>query len=106
MYDTRERAPRAIEPKVTALEAAREAFIEGVTRGVDRPLPLGVSTPRQWPISTFLGECGKHSQALLFAACSAAMADRSLEAATKLKAFVEHVAGDYATDSEDIWGEP
>lgn len=98
-----ERKDRAVAPVMTALAAAKEAFVEGVTRGVDRPLPLGVSTPRQWPISTFLGECDKHAQALLFAACSAAMDDRSIEAAVKLKAFVDHVASQYALDSEDVW---
>lgn len=98
-----ERKDRAVVSTISALDAGKEAFIEGVTRGVDRPLPLGVSTPRQWPISTFLGECSKHSQALLFAACNAALADRSIEAAAKLKAFVDHVAAEYASDSEELW---
>jgi hypothetical protein len=49
-------------------ERGRTVFLENLTNGYDKQLPLGYNA-RSYKISTFLGECSREAQAVLFAAC-------------------------------------
>ena len=51
------------ESRERAHEAASNALLEAVERNVDRTLPV-YGSARQWPVSTYLGECSREAQAL------------------------------------------
>lgn len=84
-------------------ERGRAAFLRNIRCGHDMPMPHGYNT-RKYAVSTYLGECDRSAQAMLFAACSAALSDRSAEEVTaKLQAFIHAVAREYGEDSADAW---
>ena len=84
-------------------ERGRVAFLRNIQSGCDKPMPHGYNT-HQYAVSTYLGECDRSAQAMLFAACSAALAGRSTEEVTsRLQAFVHAVAREYGEDSADAW---
>ena len=94
-----------------AYDAAHEAVIEAVERGCDRLLPLDCSRASQYPVSTYLGECSKACQELLFKACHEAeapchpsqIAEQNARVAVLLRKFVEAVATEYADDNQGAW---
>ena len=84
-------------------QRGREVFLENLTAGHDKPLPIGYNC-RSYKVSTFLGECSREAQAVLFAACHAVMAGRAPEeAAAKLATFSHMVAREFGEDSADAW---
>ena len=84
-------------------ERGRTVFLENLTNGYDKALPIGYNC-RAYKISTFLGECSREAQAVLFAACHAVMAGRSAdEAVAKLHTFSHMVAREFGEDSADAW---
>ncbi len=91
----------------TSVEAnrGREALLANVRMGINAGMPI-MENGRAYKVSQHLAECGRDQQALLFAACYAAMSDRSAEEVkARLEAFVHAVAREYGEDSSELWSE-
>ena len=80
---------------------AHEAFMERLRTGIDWPMP--VNPQAKYPISEFLNEADHIGRLLLFAACHEASDGSDGKAAEQLRAFVAHVAAEYAATYEDMW---
>lgn len=97
----------AAQAQAMTLEASigRAVFLSELKAGRDalfRVSPGG----RVYKLSTFLGECDRHAQALLFSACHAALTDAPAELVkAKLAEFAQAVAVEYGQDSEECWSD-
>lgn len=81
-------------------------ILESIRQNHDAKLRNPNHRGTDYPISTYLGECSRPAQAKLFAACFLAMnGDRAEEVAEALRAFVEVVADEYASDYAALRGE-
>lgn len=91
----------------TSIEAdrGRVAFLANVRDGRDAPMPLAING-RAHKVSTYLGECDRAAQALLFSACNAALCDKPAEdVKATILAFLHSVAREYGEDSSEVWGD-
>jgi len=91
----------------TSVEAdrGRLAFLANVRDGRDAPMPLAING-RAHKVSTYLGECDRAAQALLFSACNAALCGKPAEdVKATILAFLHSVAREYGEDSAEVWGD-
>lgn len=78
-------------------------FRQAVARADDLKLPIYSASgkTRLEPVSTFLGECHRDAQALLFRACAAAARGDSTMAAELLVSFTNEVATEYGVTTAE-----
>lgn len=96
---------KAAESTSLAAMAGRNEMLACIKTGVDAPFPLIVGG-RTYKVSSFLGECDRHAQVMLFSACHAAMSGKPAEEVkAKLAQFVDAVCREYGEDSADVWGD-
>lgn len=100
-YRSAARQAARLHPADSPYSRALDAFNDRLQAGTDWPMPVGPQ--KAYPISEFINEADRAGAILLFAACSAAAARRDAEVAQKLRAFVAHVASEYAATYEDMW---
>ena len=97
--------PRTPDPDA-ARDAALDAFVTGIEKGVDQYLPMAGDRGMKYRTSVYLGECSSEAQAALFKACHAALQDADISklaehnaaVAAALRAFIHTVAAEYADD--------
>lgn len=89
--------------EANAREAASNSLLATVALNNDALMPSMGSM--RFHASTYLGECSREAQALLFAACHEARVNDGDDklAAACLRAFVERVADDYSEDHWEAW---
>lgn len=81
----------------------RDVFLSELQGGRDSLFRVSL-WGRAYRLSTFLGQCDRHAQALLFSACHAALTDAPAEQVkAKLAEFAQAVAVEYGQDSEECW---
>lgn len=86
-----------------AAKLGRDMFLDSLRAGRDAPFPMGFNA-RSYKVSSYLGECDRHNQGLLFAACAAALSECDPEVVkARLAAFAHAVAREYGEDSADAW---
>ncbi len=106
-HPTRDEEREAQKAHDVRFKVMHAAILKAVQDGADIPLrtesrvsPTGY---KQYPLSSYLGECSSQAQKYLFHACMLAFNDdRADEIASALREFVDVVATEYAGDYADL----
>lgn len=99
-----ERAYAKRHEQAVAFNLAKQAVHTALFSGVDESMPNGMSLGgKRYPLSTYLGECSREAQGLLFQACHHAEQGDNVLAGAMLRRFIERVAAEYADDHEEAF---